>query len=152
MSLAFGFLWFDSFVTTVMMVPDQIFKLEGQKNPQNTQHMRLWRKKINKNKTFLVLEISAFKTDHLHTVSAVNWQTRWKSRLRVNPDLKNLQDSYATAERERGSHVTKTERSGEVSDLIWKCVSRCMMFLTTAKDKKKLHVGSVNFISIRCFC
>lgn len=81
--------------------------------------MWLWLKKINKNKTFLVLEIAAFKTDHLHMVSAVNWQTRWKSRLRVNPDLKNLQDSYATAEREREreGHVTKTERSGEVSDL-----------------------------------
>lgn len=57
---------------------------------------------MNKNKTSLVLEIAAFKTDHLHTVSAVNWQTRWKSRLRVNPDLRNLQDSYATAERVRG--------------------------------------------------
>lgn len=87
-----------------------------------------------------MLEIAAFKADHLQTVCIVSWRRRWKSRLKVNPDLKNAQDEPCSCS--EGQPCDWSERSAEVSDLMWERVG----------GRRTLHSAAIATSSTNDWC
>lgn len=106
---------------------------------QKWLYMWLWTR-VKKKKAFLVLEIAAFKADHLQTVCIVSWWRRWKSRLKVNPDLKTAQDEPCSCS--EGQPCDWSERSAEVSDLVWERVG----------GRRTLHNAAIATSSTNDWC